>query len=200
MSRKRPAAVLVIAIFHFLFAVCGLCGIGGQVFARQLATFGAEGPDADLQIRMMDAMEATPGYQTVQICQTVLMVVEVLLLFIAGIGLLLMQPWARTLSIIYAVLTILMVVFNLVYYFAVLQPALVPVYQELERTDPAKAKFAQLGGTGGVLFGVCFQLIYSAAVLIVMLLPSVTKAFYAAPTPEDEHEEDRYDEEDYRDR
>jgi hypothetical protein len=96
--------------------------------------------------------------------------------------------------------TIVSGLFGAVFYFVAVQPALGPIYQEMERINPAVAKFAQLGqvvAAVSVIVGVLIQLAYATTILIVMFLPSVGKAFRAAPPGADEDEEEN--EEDYYD-
>jgi hypothetical protein len=81
----------------------------------------------------------------------------------------------------------------------VLRPALEPVYVEMRRTDPAAANLAEVIGDFGFAVGVILQLAYATAVLIVMLVPSVSKAFRGEAGPADDRDEEAEDRPDYYD-
>src|SRR5689334_8252565 len=109
MPRKRPPAVLVLAIFHFIFAaICGVCDVfqlagGAAAFNKMAAASDPKG--AKVQEDIQQAVEKSfPGQRTYQVADALVGVVLALLLLVAGIGLLNMQPWGRLLSLAWAVL------------------------------------------------------------------------------------------------
>jgi hypothetical protein len=187
---------MVIAIFHFIFAALGLCGVVATAFTKQLNDLmtSGQGPGVELQRRVQQAMENAPGYNAVLAGMVAVGSVNVALLLVSGIGLLNMRPWARVLSIVYAVLQILTALFWMGYFLSVLQPATAPLWDEMVRGNPGAAAGAKIGAVVGGLIGSCFPLIYPIAVLIVMLLPSVGKAFRRAAERGDDY--DREEEED----
>jgi hypothetical protein len=202
MARKRPAAVLVIAIFHFIFAACGgISGIwtvaGGSAGLNKLAAAG-DPKQAKMQEDIQRAIErAFPAQKTYERIEGVVALLLALLLLIAGIGLLSMQPWARWLSLLYAGLDILNVIVSLVIMWVYMIPAMREAMRAIPGLPPEAAKVGETVGTTVAGLAPCAGLIYPIAVLIVMFLPGVTAAFRApdmAYPPEDrEQMEDEYD-------
>lgn len=113
-----------------------------------------------------------------------------------GIGLLSMKPWARQVSIVYGVVQALVLLIGLVYNLAVMQPNMPKVEEDLKKwlaaqpnipPEVAKAMREQkhqadnpgqtILNTVSSLFGLLVGLVYPIAVLIVMLQPSVKRAF-----------------------
>src|SRR5262249_2521803 len=118
---KRPTAVLVIAICHFLFGGLGLfCGVCSGVMSASGAgkEFGKEfakglNPDAERQAEKTQANERikearVPGYRFEKSFEVAMDWVLSLALVAAGFGLLYMKPWGHWLSTGYAIARILM--------------------------------------------------------------------------------------------
>ena len=104
-----------------------------------------------------------------------------------------MRPWARGTSVVYAVVNLIFRAATVVFYFVLTQPALEGVRQELENIDPGMAQlFQMIYGLGSVL-GPLVALIYPTAVLIIMLLPGVGRAFHGPPPEREPGDEDRPD-------
>ena len=104
-------------------------------------------------------------------------------LLAAGIGLLKLKPWARLVSIAYAIYGVVMVVVGgVVNYFFLVQPLLAQAH-----TQPGPAAAAAIGGAIGGTLGSCFGLIYPVLLLIFMLRADVKAAFGpAAGSPPDD--------------
>jgi hypothetical protein len=100
-------------------------------------------------------------------------------LLIAGIGLLLMKSWARTLSIIYAIYALVAGVLGLVVNFMFL------VRPMLERAGQQHGPEAAgaLGGAIGGTFGGCLGLVYPILLLIFMTRPKLVAAFQPTSVP-----------------
>lgn len=201
MTRKRPAGVLVIAIFHFIFGAGGLCvgiiqvtGAGKQF--NKLAAAG-DPRQADLQDRIEEEMaKRIPGFTTYEIVNAIETLIMALVLIVSGVGLLNMQAWARYLSITYAVLGIVFTIAGLIFSFLFIMPAMKPIFQEVARNEPPEvANMMETFASVAMVGAGCCGLIYPVAVLIVMLLPSVSSAFRAPVLlgPEREDDEDYYD-------
>jgi hypothetical protein len=199
MSRKRPTAVLVIAIFHFLFATCGVCGVGATQAGGMLKQLGgpaqgkANAKMEQFQKRLQEALDQSPGQQVLQQINLGVGLLMSAALIVAGIGLLQMRPWARWLSIAYAVVALLSVASSVLVYLALTKPALDTAWPDLERIDPNMTRLFQLIFGLSPVIGPLLGGIYPVAVLIVMLLPSVGKAFRATPRRGDEEDEDQED-------
>jgi hypothetical protein len=199
MKKKVPAGVIVIAVFHFIFSACG---IGGGILqlsgaAKGLQQLGAQGnpKQAELQDKMMRAMNNVPGYHELEVASGIISSIFGLLLVICGIGLLKLQPWARYGSIAYAVLAILWQLFSIVFTFAFIMPGINKAIEEAAGGNRQLAQAMSIGGaTGGAIGGMC-GMIYPIAVIIVMLLPGVARAFKSGSARVDEErlrEDDGY--------
>src|SRR5947209_9931292 len=131
MPPKRPTAVTVIAILHFVFGgfglLCGIYGAAMQLGGGNAMFAGAGGAQAGqpspLQQEMQKQInEAKPG--PVNYARMGGSLLTSVLMIVSGVGLLQMQPWSRTLSILYAILSMALTVFSTIFTFAVEIPAL----------------------------------------------------------------------------
>lgn len=101
------------------------------------------------------------------------------ILLAAGIGLLKLKPWARTVSIAYAIYAIVMILVGAVVNFIFLvQPMLEQAHQ---KQGPEAA--AAIGGVVGGTFGSCFGIIYPILLLIFMMRANVVAAFRPPMSP-----------------
>jgi hypothetical protein len=180
--RRRPAVVLVFAILHLVGGSLDLIGVlcsgvlqvmGGS---RMFGT-GAAAGNVGLQ-RLQQRIEELPGPAYTYGELTANLVLD-LMLIAAGIGLLGMRPWARTLSLVYAVLAILNRLASTAYVLAVVAPGVEALLQQEAAGDPQMKAFSSLMKTSmtvGALVGALF-VIYPILVLIFFNLPSVKEAF-----------------------
>jgi hypothetical protein len=122
MARQRPgsvtAAAVMCIIYGSLFTLCGSCSL--LSLALQSAgknLFGGGNPQLEqAQKQLQDALEDDmPAHPAVEVSGTVLELVEALALLVAGIGLISIQRWARTLVFVTAIITILSTLFHAVY-------------------------------------------------------------------------------------
>jgi hypothetical protein len=91
----------------------------------------------------------------------------------AGIGLLMLKPWARTLSIVYAIYSILQaIVGTIINYFLLVRPLI----EQAQNSSGPEAAAAMGGAIGGTIGG-CVGLIYPALLLFFMMRPNVVAAF-----------------------
>jgi hypothetical protein len=201
MEKQRPTAVLVIAILHFVFAALGVCGLIS--LAVQPAMQAAQPADQQRLQREMEAKmaEKIPGYQAQQVGDMAVNILFTIMLFAAGLGLLQMQNWARLLSIVYAVLSLLHKAFMLVFGLVFVQPVLSPLMNEVvaqspdfQKMDPKQVEqVSQLMSTAITTGMVCCPLVmmvYPVVVLIVMMLPGVRRAFQGGPRDFDRRDDD----------
>jgi hypothetical protein len=169
---QRPTSVTVFGILNIVFAAIGVIGT-----VAGIVTLFAAGTNSDNPV--LQAIRDNPAYAAflkVSILPGLLACVALLL---AGIGLLKLKPWARTLSIVYGFYAILMVIVNSIanYYFLV-QPMLEKAHGE---QGPQAA--AAMGGAFGSMFGGCFGIIYPILLLIFMTRPKVVAAFNPVASP-----------------
>jgi hypothetical protein len=144
-------------------------------------------------------VERIPLYRAYSVTNRVLSTLFCIILLAAGIGLLLMQSWARWLSVGYAVLSILANLAVFVYTVAFFMPA----DQEAFRRLPPQSDQERLAyNIANVVApaGPCVMMLYPAVVLVVLLLPSVGTAFRPPRRRREvyEDEPEEYDEPDDR--
>jgi hypothetical protein len=185
--------VLVIAILHLIGGSLGLmgalCGGGFELAGGQKLFTGMGGPQAAAQEKLQTGLAAAvekhaPAYTPIHAGQYAVSMLTAVMMIAAGIGLLKMRPWARSLSIAYAVLSILSTVFFLIYGLAYVLPAMLAFLRDAA-ADPAFAALPPgtlAGAEGGAYAGIITPplfIIYPIAVLVIMLLPSTVAAFRA---------------------
>jgi len=213
MKPTRPASVLVIAILHFIFGGFGLlCGAisTAQNLAGGQAGFMA-GMQDPKQVEMQKEMEKEmqqklPNAKTVELAETGAGLFLSVLMIAGGVGLLRLAPWGRTLSILYAVLSILLKIAGAIYAFGFMLPVMREILpkhmaaQMANQPGPAnqQAQDMALKMTDFMLTAipvlVLLMMIYPIVVLIIMLRPKVAAAFRgeaASPQIEDYYDTDR---------
>ena len=166
---ERPTSVTVFGILNIVFAAFGIIG----TFAS-LALFSA---NADTNNPVIKIIHENSSYAAwMKICIPLGAIVCIALLA-AGIGLLKLKPWARILSIAYAIYAIVFGIIGLVVnYFFLVQPML---QQAQGQQGPQAA--AAIGGAIGGCIGGCFGMIYPILVLIFMTRPKIIAAFQQPP-------------------
>jgi hypothetical protein len=202
--RKPPTAVYVLAILHLVGGGLGLLGaLGtGAMLAVSVSKMAAGPPPAlgqpikdpnQLTADMMRYVDAhVPGYKAEIFAAVALDLVLSILLLAAGVGLLNMRPWARTLSLVYAPLSIAYHLFGLVYGLIFVMPVTREFLQAAAQKNPQLGPAVmggEVGGYMGVFVGAAV-IIYPIVVLVIMLRPSIAAAFRGEypPTPEEEEE------------
>jgi hypothetical protein len=206
MRPKRPAIVLVIAILNFLGAGLTLL-LFAYYFAATRGTTSqpprgeSEDPDEAALIRTQPresvnsvpariekeldgplgfffSLEA-PHHAVARVVEAAVSLILSGILIASGVGLLAMKTWGRRLSILYALLGLLNHVICLVYFFAVLMPALDNLRKEMLELPMERDPLFQNLDTVLAWFWLCprLTLIYPFVVFIVMVMPSVTTAF-----------------------
>jgi hypothetical protein len=211
MPPRRPTSVLVIAIFHFIVGGIGvmsdLCGTFAVAGGNKLFS-GLGGPQQAQQTAELEkAMkEKVPGYEAYQIGILALSWLFDVALISAGVGLLRMKPWARTLSLVYAVISLLAKVFVAVYTILYLAPATAEAVKAAlppQGAGPQAAQAQQVMSFATDIAKITavatpfLSMIYPLAVLIVLGRPSIGAAFRGERVGRDDERPD--EPEDYRD-
>ena len=202
MARPRPTSVTVMGILNIVFGslllLCGVCaGVLVLLMLGNNSMFNVGGVNPVREL--MDGIKREiPAYPAVIIASTVGGLILNALLIVAGIGLLKMQGWARVLSIIYSVITILEQIGMLIFTIAIVNPAMSRVEHELERRFAGRLPPGAMGGDSmaqniGNVIGALLGMTYAIILLIMMLLPRVRAALSAGP-PLEESLADRYEE------
>lgn len=170
---QRPTSVTVFGILNIVFAVIGILAL--LATAMLFVAIGTNSNNPVLQI-----IQDNPGFATWMKISVVLGFCVTAALLAAGIGLLMLKPWARTISIIYGIYSIVMIpVGTVVNYIYVTHPMI----ERAQGTQGPEAAGA-IGGAVGGMIGGCFGLIYPVLLLIFMLRPNVVAAFRTQPPVE----------------
>src|SRR5262249_33434604 len=118
-----------------------------------------------------------PGYALWMKISILLGAIVAVALLAAGIGLLKLKPWARTLSIGYAIYTIIYGIIGMVVnYFFLMKPLM-----EQAPSQQGPKAVAAFGGSVGGAFGGCIGMIYPIVLFILMTRPNVVGAFKQPP-------------------
>lgn len=158
----RPASVSVFGILHIVFGVIGLLGLGFS-----LAMYAVAGSRENA----FDPPWADhPIWKAWTIGGIVIGVLATVALISAGVGLLRMRPWARTVSIIYATYSILMALVGSVMNFFTLRSS--EQFNSLGPTESTVMMFIMVGS--GVL-----GMIYPIAIWYFLTRPAIVAAFDA---------------------
>lgn len=197
--QKRPALVTVVAIINLSFGILGvLClscagfGLAMIVPALQKAPAKPGGPDPMRDLKdLFDVFDKIPGYSTVMLASGVLSLVMSAVLLASGVGLLKMRGWGRMLALAYAVYSLLSAVGMTAYSMAYVQPAIPAAVEEIEKKReadklPLNPNLSQLKGSaggGGNPTGNLLGVLYGIALLVLLNLPDVRRAFADAASP-----------------
>jgi hypothetical protein len=172
-----------------------------QVYEQQVAA--AKTPQekqmAEFQVRNLEMQQNIPYYAAHQIASLVGGAILCVLLIVGGIGLLRVAPWGRTVSLIYAPLSILTQVISVIYLFAVFIPAVTAFYNEEVARINNPAFSAGISLARAIIYVVpvaaIVGLVYPTLVLIWMLRAPVVEAFRTGGVedsePKDYHDSDR---------
>jgi len=182
--------VIVIAIFHLIIGgfglMCDLCGAaslvagGGQQFS-----FNTDPKQKQMEKQMQDIFTRDlPAYTAIQVLEKIVGLALDVALICAGIGLLQMARWGRTLSIGYGAASLIYHFLSAVYVIVYVIPAFDTIMQaalsQARTAQDRQAVELGLGFMKGAMLGAtCLPLIYPFIVLLVMGLPSVKVAFAA---------------------
>jgi hypothetical protein len=210
MARKRPTAVLVLAILNIVFGslwtLMGLCG--GVAFAFVMNTMPkimAQATAKTGQPPMPDMFtylqERAPGFMGFIYASIAMMALLGLLLLCSGLGLLKMRTWAWWGSIIFAVVTILQQLLGVYTNVKYTNPVMADYYRDLDKwqrqvtpaqqpiPNPALAIWDNPTLTVVMsLAGVAFNCAYPVVLLLVLLRPSIRAAFTDRPPPDETEE------------
>jgi hypothetical protein len=202
MARQQvPTAVVVVAILHFILGGIGLLsslcgGIALAVGGGDIGRLFAFNPEMQQQIETQQRVvtEHAPFYVAWQVEGFVVGLVLSALLVTAGVGLLRLRSWARSFSLVYAVVDILQTLLAASYTFVFYLPAYQEAVRQTHYRTAQEAEIARVTAQSmgiGMAFGFLLTLAYPVVVLVIMLLPSVAAAFRGETV--------RKEPEDYRD-
>jgi hypothetical protein len=207
MPRPRPQAITAIATVNIVFGalsiLCGGCGAIGQLVLAGMANAQAPGGGPNPLGQLLTFLKKEcPGYQVVEGGRAALVIVLGIAFIAAAIGLLMMQNWARWVTLACAVLAIPLHLGYLGYELGVVLPATERFQATMQPGfGMAKPPAGQQAGTVvGVVSAAGISVIHAVANLIIMLLPATGAALAGRPRrrrrkdyDEDEDEDDEDD-------
>jgi len=171
---ERPTIVSAFGILNIAFAAGRLVKLllYIPIHARAVAHHGST---------LTRTLQENPYYALWSKCAVPLGFLSIVLLLVAGIGLLRMEPWARKLSIVYGVYAILATVASTVVNIVfVVQPLL----SRASVTRGAYALPVALGGEIGTILAGLIALVYPVLLIVTMTRPHIAAAFRPpAPPP-----------------
>lgn len=167
-SPQPPAAAKVFGILNILFGVLGIPCIAMSA----VVLFIPLGPEMTKDNPALQLMEESALYRTFTQVGVVLGFIATVVLIVAGVGLLQLRPYGRTLSIGYGIYAIVAMILGMVVNVSFVFPVL------LEKADvggPAAA--GAYGGIIGGIGGTCLGAIYPVLLLYFMFRPNMVAAF-----------------------
>jgi hypothetical protein len=174
--------VTVFAVLNFVFGGLGLlgycCGAIGLIAVLGMSNSpGPQGQPNPLK-EMLEVYQSIPGFLPYSIISTLLGLIAVIVLIVAGIGLLRLRPWARWACIVYGIYSIIAQGIGLVYTIVYVNPAMQRWAEDFSRRTGQAAGSGSTGMNNAIsLVGALLGMAYGIALLTVMLLPSVADAF-----------------------
>lgn len=172
---ERPQSVTAFGILNIVFAAWGVLSL----ISTTLMLFflkNMKGLPENPALKLMDTM---PGYALWTKISLFLALIFAAVQLIAGIGLMKMRPWGRTLSISYASAAMLFgVTAAIVNYFVIARPLM---EEASSKQGPEQA--AAIGASMAGVLGGCFGMIYPMLLLIFMFRPNVVAAFRVVNSP-----------------
>lgn len=147
---RRPTSVVLLAVLHLAMGICFLlCGIiaGGQIALKSALVNDPElkerfNPDTDVEPFLE---RETPFYWEIQYANAAFPLLMALAILAAGVGLLRLKPWSRTVSLFCAVACIVAMALNVYYTLAFLRPAMMKYAETLPaEVNVAKTSFDYL--------------------------------------------------------
>jgi hypothetical protein len=182
---RRPTSVTVLSILHLVGGCLGLVAAlcSGAMQLASGSVYGAAAKQQGFAAAATQVLERVPGQQVVIILSLVAYPALDLVLIIAGIGLLRRQSWARSLSLVYALTSILLHTMGVVWTLAVVMPAMKQLVSAQLAKAPPVQQVAFRAGMIGALVGTHIWVVYPVIVLCILLSPSVKAAFQRGPSP-----------------
>ena len=169
---QRPASVTVFGVLNIVFGALGFFAVIFTVITFMVPLSSTNSP-------VVEIMRNSPGYAIWMKLAIPLGFLAAGVSIAAGVGLLKLKSWGRTLSIGYAIYSIVACLLGAVLnYIFIMQPLMERASQE---SGPEAA--ALIGGAIGGTFGSCFGMIYPVLLLIFMLRLNVVAAFRPPAEP-----------------
>jgi hypothetical protein len=167
---QRPVSIIVFGILNFVFAALGVIGL-----ISSLALFSVPVDSSDSVIKLMDQGPAYAAW--LKICIP-LGVLNCVALLAAGFGLLTLKPWARVLSVAYAIYAIVFCVAALLINLIFMAQPMFHQVQPHQQLVAGVALGGPISGTIGELFGPIYPIL-----MLAFMLNSKAVAVFRPPAP-----------------
>ena len=223
MPRKRPVIVVVMAITNMVLGGLGLlCGCLAFVGFLQIQKASQaplpppppvrfQGPPRASappsrpvrpQLQQEEIMakvaQELPMRNSIELGLCLFVLLSAIILIVTGIGLLIMQKWARWMSIIYSVFAFLIrlsyVIFHAAFVYPIIEPEIIAGSQIPPGQESGFVFGVRIGYFTVVAGPEVIFMIHALVLLIVMLLPNVSAAFAGRPVRRFERGDDIDDE------
>lgn len=165
---ERPTAVTVFGILNIVFGSFWMLCTPFSVLFLLMPTQAL--PNANPAFRILD----DPRYREFALVQGITNIALSAVMLAAGVGLLMMKRWGRSLSFAYVTARFLEQIVGAVFTYVVL---LGPMVDAAGAKDNLNRGAATVGGIIGGIGGVVINVMYSFMLLVFMLTPSVVAAF-----------------------
>jgi hypothetical protein len=165
--RQRPISVLVFGILNIGYALWKVVGLLLMGVAMRMNLRGNSA---------LSAMTSDPTYQAWTHFSVVIGIVFAIILIASGIGLLLMQNWARILAIVYSVLEIIVVAVGAVVSQRIMAQAMTT------QIRGAPAGMVHVFAMIGFVVGIGIGLAYPILLLVFMTRPKIIEALASPAT------------------
>jgi len=175
----RPASVTIFGILSIVFGVLGVCG----------GAFGIVMMFLPSQFMDMPGMSNNPalsmmygsGWWSIWLRSVGIFHIFLSIgLLASGIGLLMLRPWARVYSIVYAIIDTVLVLVNSVVNLFWLGPYMSQQMHNMMGQNPAAANIGMMFGLFSSVMGLVFGLAFPLLLLYFMTRPNVKQAFALA--------------------
>jgi hypothetical protein len=213
MPYRRPGAVtaagVMAIIYGSLFTLCGMCGVASLAAQGAMGNNMFAGNDP-VQIQVQNQVQAAlardvPGYATFQAAGTVLGLVEAAAILVAGIGILNVKRWARSLALAACLLAIVTTLFQTVYQAVYVMPVMSEAFQAAlpaampQAAGPQGAQALKFLETimimvSALTVGLYVVIIVYLGIIVILLCRRHVRAAFDAPARSD-LEDHRADEE-----
>lgn len=167
---EKPVSGIIFGILNLVFGVFGVCG----VLASSVMFFIPLDPEMVKQNPALQLMQDNQFYKLFTQVGIAVGLIATFVLIGAGIGLLTMKPYGRTLSIIYGWYGIISTVLTAIVNVFIVFPGLI---EHMNNSPPGPAQAGAIGGIIGGVVGILLAPIYPGLLLFFMYRPKVIAAY-----------------------
>ncbi len=167
---QRPISVLVLGILNIVLGGLGILSLLLMIPLQRLSQHAAAGNP------VLKLMQENANYALFMKVSMLLGIIASVVLLLAGVGLLQVKPWARYLSIGYAVYGIIAAIVGAVANVVFLSP----LVEQASRMPMNAERGAMIGSMVGGTIGGCVSVVYPVILLIFMFRANVKAAMKPA--------------------